>query len=127
MKGLDVGNLQKDAVTQGAETGEARLAGLPGRGTLQVWRGRRHDVIRILGTWRRQQNSDDLATLREAMESAQPIIYEGFLDDPANVDRQEVRAEVVVSSISSYQLGGRGEEPYCFVNFLPREPEEVAT
>jgi hypothetical protein len=123
---FDVERLRKQAVTQGAATADARLAGLPGRGTLQVWRGQNNDVIDVLGTWRREAADDDLRGIREALRNESPLVYEGVVDDPARADGQEVRTEVVVSSMGSYRLGVNDENIYCFVNFRPRQPEEVA-
>jgi hypothetical protein len=123
---FDVERLREQSVTQGATTAEAQLAGLPGRGTLQVWRAQNNDVIDVLGTWRREVAGDDLRGIREALRNENPLVYEGVLDDPARADGQEVRAEVIVSSMGSYRLGVDDENSYCFVNFRPRNPEEVA-
>jgi hypothetical protein len=125
--GFDVERLRKESVTQGAATAEARLAGLPGRGTLQVWRGQNNDVIDILGTWRREVADEEVSVIREALRNEPPVVYEGVVDDPARPDGQEVRTEVIVSSIGSYRLEADEENSYCFVNFAPRNPEEIAS
>jgi hypothetical protein len=125
--GFEVERLRKESVTQGAATAEARLAGLPGRGTLQVWRGQNNDVIDILGTWRQEVADEDVSAIGKALRNETPLMYEGVLDDPARADEQEVRTEVVVSSIGSYRLEVDEENSYCFVNFAPRKPEEIAS
>jgi hypothetical protein len=122
---FDVRLLREESVSKGASTGDARLAGLPGRGTLQVWRGQNHDVIRILGTWRQEEGGEALGTLREALDETRPVVYEGYLDDPAQAETHRVRAEVIVSSIGTYRLGEDDDSSYCFVNFTPRDPERV--
>jgi hypothetical protein len=122
---FDVLSLQQESVTQGAETAEAKLAGLSGQGTLQVWRGQKHDVIRILGTWRQPEDENSLARLREALDEAQPVVYEGPVDDPARGGQPTIRTQVTVSSIGSYRLDPKGERSFCYVNFAPVDPRAV--
>lgn len=122
---LNTGRLGKEAMTQGAAMSEASLAELPGVGTLQVWRGQREDVLEIRGTWRAQAGTDPSEIYRR-LEDKDTLVYEGALDDPSLTERQNVRAEVRVSSMSSYHLGDDPETPRVYVNFLPTEPEQVA-
>lgn len=133
--GFDAKDLRKEALTQGASTGEASLAGLPGTGTLQVWRGQREDVIDIIGTCRLRDDVGDLETVSEALEQQRPVIYDGPLEDPAEANGDAIRAEVMVSSMGRYRLSAEGVDAtgdddapaYWLVNFVPVEPEQVAT
>ncbi|MEX2534297.1 MAG: hypothetical protein WD273_01750 [Trueperaceae bacterium] len=126
MMGFENLNLRKEALSQGASTGDAKLAGLPGKGTLQVWRGQREDVLRIVGTWRLEDDSGRLGKVREALADSKAVVYDGVLDDPAQADKKRVRAEVYVTSIGSYQRRTEDGRTYCFVNFVPSDPEGVA-
>ena len=117
--------LGKEALSQGASTGDAKLAGLPGKGTMQVWRGQREEVLRIVGTWRLEEDADGLEKVRRALASSSPVTYEGVLDDPAQTNRNRVKAQVPVTSIGSYQRGTEADVAYCFVNFVPLDQKEV--
>ena len=118
-------DLQREAMSQGAATGDAKLAGLPGTGTLQVWRGQREDVLRIVGTWRLEEDANGLDELREALSKNKPVSYEGVHDDPARPDRRRVATDVYVTSIGSYQRRKEDDVGFCFVNFVPIDQKEV--
>lgn len=120
-------DLQREAMSQGAVTGDAKLAGLPGTGTLQVWRGQREDVLRIVGTWRLEEDAHGLDELRQALTKSTPVTYEGVLDDPARPSRRRVRTNVYVTSIGSYQRAKEDEVAFCFVNFVPIDQKEVTS
>ncbi|HEX7003839.1 MAG TPA: hypothetical protein VF168_06605 [Trueperaceae bacterium] len=117
--------LGKEALSQGASTGDAKLAGLPGTGTLQVWRGQNEDVLRIVGTWRLEDDASGLERIRRALAKSSPVTYDGVLDDPAQSDRKRVSTEVYVTSMGSYQRGTEADVAYCFVNFVPLDAKEV--
>ena len=125
MTGFENLELGKESLSQGATTGDAKLAGLPGTGTLQVWRGQHEDVLKIVGTWRLEEDSSGLEKIREALSKSAPITYEGVLDDPAQRGRQRVETEVFVTSIGSYAQGSDAGVAFCFVNFVPRDRKEV--
>lgn len=127
--GFRANDLRKEAFTQGASTGDASLAGLPGTGTLQVWRGQQEDVIAIIGTCRLEDDGGGLEKVREALEEQLPVVYDGPLADPSKSDSEDIRTEVVVSSIGRYRLPSDDDDDAtcCLVNFAPAEPERVAT
>lgn len=132
--GFNARDLRKEALTQGASTGDASLAGIPGTGTLQVWRGQKEDVIAIIGTCRLHEDAGGLDKVSEALSEQRPIAYDGPLVDPAEVRKDSISTKVMVSSINRYRLpaergGSNGNDAttYCLVNFVPAEPEQVAT
>lgn len=123
---MNADKLRKEAVTQGARMDVAKLASLEGRGTLQVWRGQRQDILEIRGTWR-TDSAVDPAEIKRAVGNSDPLVYEGPVDDPAQTGLQDVRTEVKVSSVSSYLLDNGSETPEVFVNFVPADPTQVAS
>lgn len=125
--GLDTRGLKKESVTQGASTDEAKLAGMPGQGTLQVWRGQKNDVIGMAGTWRTEDDSASLEKLREARDNSSPVRYEGVVDDPAQGRHRRVSEQVIISSIGSYPHRGHDGRKVAFVNFKPHDPQQVLT
>lgn len=123
--GFDTERLKRESATQGASTGRAELAGIAGEGTLQVWRGQKQDVIRILGTWRIENDEEAVATLQQALDDSSPVPFEGPLDDPAQSEGQRVNAEVIISSLGTYQQQDDDRRQYCFINFAPTDPGEI--
>ena len=118
--------LRKEAKSTGASMSEAKLAGMAGSGTLQVWRGQKDDVLEIRGTWKPEPGKVGADELRRSLDRADPLIFDGPVDDPAAPEREKMRAEVQVSSINSYHLKSSGQMPVLLVNFIPVEPKRVA-
>ena len=108
-----------EAVTNEASMGEARLGGIPGSGTLQVARSGQGEVLDVLGTWRLNQDtqSRDTSRLVAAYDAGETLWYEGKVDDPARPGNKHIKAEVRISSISTYTYDS-GEERTLF-NFKP--------
>ena len=125
---LDVERIAPDEATQGAEVGEARLAGVTGIGTLQVVRGREGDVLRIEGTWRPFDESTDASAIESAISGGSTVRYEGKLDDPSHPEQDRCDVEVVLTSRSEYTWDARAESDgrtLPLYNFRPREGEAV--
>ena len=104
---------------------DARLAGIEGRGTLQVWRGQKHDVLGILGTWRPVSKGTDDEELRELLLNSEPLFFDGPLDDRYAADTRRLHTEVHITSINSYSLETSEDGATLFVNFAPVDPEGV--
>lgn len=124
------GTLEEEAVTQGAATGTSYLDGLAGHGTLQVVRGRKLEVMELTGTWRPTDESTDVSALVRAADEGRVIRFEGVIDDPDAPQREEVVADVEISSHATYRFGARlpddEEGPMFHVfNFRPTSPAKV--
>lgn len=99
---LNTRQLSEQGIMQGAHMAEATLAGVPGRGTIQVIRGRRLDRIDVQGTWRPNDEDTDLSPVQKAVDAGEPMRFEGRMDDPAHPDRTTVEGDFVVSSFGDY-------------------------
>lgn len=125
---LDVERIAPDETAQGAEVGEARLAGVNGIGTLQVVRDREGEALRIEGTWRPFDESTDAAAIEASISDGSPLRYEGKLDDPSHPEQDHCDVEVVITSRSEYTWDARDESDgrtLPLYNFRPREGEAV--
>lgn len=93
-----------EQMTNAASMGEARPAGIPGTGTLQVARGGQGNVLDVVGTWRlnRELMAQDTSRLVSAYEAGEAVWCEGKLDDPVQRKGGPVKVEVKISSVSTY-------------------------
>jgi hypothetical protein len=101
----DALNKKDDEIRNDASTGEAKLGGIPGQGTLQVVRGQEKEVLEVLGTWRLSDDQAglDISSLERAFEAGETVSYQGKLDDPEYPDRNEVEADVKITSVQLYE------------------------
>lgn len=117
------------AAASAAANARARLAGRPGVGTLQVWRGQHGQKLEYAGTWRRELEDGaadtDLEEFGSAFREGRALRFEGRLDDPARPEDGDVSTDVKISSISRYAYRIDPKDPasatveVVLVNFRP--------
>ncbi len=103
---LDDALKKDDEILNDASTGQAKLGGIPGQGTLQVVRGQEKEVLEVLGTWllSDDQAGLDTSSLERAFEAGETVSYHGKLDDPEYPDQNEVEAKVKITSVQPYEF-----------------------
>lgn len=121
---INTNRLGYDEVKNEARTEEAYLEGVKGKGVLQVWRGRRNDILGIAGSWHAAPGEEVREQLKESIAGAEGVIYDGPVNDPLGGQKRQ-RIPVTISSVSSYRLDGEGQPTHLFINFTPVEPDEL--
>ena len=124
--------LGRDRQSQGASLREARLGGVPGRGTLQVLRDGSGAHVSIEGTWRPVDEDAPLGALLGAAADGEPVRFEGTIDDTTRPDPEPIEVDVEIRSHGVYrfetlsELGdvAAGERRHIF-NFEPVGEEGV--
>lgn len=110
---LEPERLGEEALATGAQMDKARLGGQEGVGTLQVVRGRNHEILEIKGTWRSSDDNaqDDgaLAQLCDAVATGEAVRYQGPLVDPDR-DRDKVTVDVEFTSTNRYRFMSDDDE-----------------
>lgn len=103
---LDDALNKDDEILNDASTGNAKLGGIPGQGTLQVVRGQNKEILEVLGTWllADDQAGLDTSSLERAFEAGEPVSYQGKLDDPEYPDQNKVEAKVKITSVQPYEF-----------------------
>lgn len=125
---FDLDRMSPDTRRQGARSGDARLAGVPGVGTMQVIRDREGAMLRVEGTWRAQDEGTDAGPIEAVLAAGEPLRYEGRMDDPKHPDRERCAIEVDVTSHSVYTWDARPEDDgrrLPLYNVRPREGESL--
>lgn len=102
-------HLRHDRQSQGASLREARLGGVPGRGTLQVLRDGSGARVSVEGTWRALDAEAPIGPILGAAADGDPVRFEGTIDDTTRPDPQPVEVEVQISSHGVYRFDTRSE------------------
>lgn len=123
-------HLGRDQQSQGASLREARLGGVPGRGTLQVLRDGSGARVSVEGTWRPDAADVPLGPILGAAADGEPVRFEGAIDDTSRPDPEPIEVDVEISSHGVYRFDTRselgdvaaGEQRHIF-NFEPVDEE----
>lgn len=132
MSRAPIDRLGQDQQSQGASVREARLAGVPGRGALQVLRDGSGARVSVEGTWRPMDADAPLGPLLGAAADGEPVRFEGVVDDTTRSDPEPIEVDVQISSHGVYRFETRselgdvsaGEQRHIF-NFEPTRDEAL--
>lgn len=102
-------HLRHDRQSQGASLREARLGGVPGRGTLQILRDGGGARVSVEGTWRPKDAEAPLGPILGAAADGEAVRFEGTIDDTTRPEAEPVEVDVEISSHGVYRFATRSE------------------